>query len=126
MSAASNDDFDPTRRRTLKWLMLVAAALGVSRSFSSAAQVHWRSGEGQGYGTDPDLLKPPTQPWPLTLTAAQRAVAAVVLDVILPADAGAPAASAVGLVDFLDEWVSAPYPLQKSDATKLVPLLDAI
>jgi len=33
----------------------------------------------------------------------------VLCDLILPADAKSPSASAVGVVNFIDEWVSAPY-----------------
>jgi hypothetical protein len=71
----------------------------------------------QGYGTDPDLLKTfhPGEPWPLTLNDGQRLIAAALSDIILPADARSPSASAVGVVDFLDEWVSAPYPMQMQD-----------
>ena len=35
-------------------------------------------------------------------------------DIILPPDGGHPAASTVGVVDVLDEWVSAPYPDQQA------------
>ena len=34
---------------------------------------------------------------------------------ILPADAQGPAASSVGVPDFLDEWISAPYPGHDAD-----------
>ena len=36
-------------------------------------------------------------------------------DLIIPADATSPAASAVGVPDFIDEWISAPYPTQVRD-----------
>jgi hypothetical protein len=36
-------------------------------------------------------------------------------DLIIPADATSPSASAVGVIDFLDEWVSAPYEQQQQD-----------
>jgi hypothetical protein len=36
-------------------------------------------------------------------------------DCIIPADEVSPAASAVGVIDFIDEWVSAPYPKQRED-----------
>jgi hypothetical protein len=36
-------------------------------------------------------------------------------DLIIPADAQSPSASSVGVVDFLDEWVSAPYAQQLQD-----------
>ena len=34
---------------------------------------------------------------------------------IIPADAHSPSASAVGVVDFIDEWISAPYARQQQD-----------
>jgi hypothetical protein len=116
---------DPKRRATLKWMGVVMLAAGALGEFASAGQGH-RRGEAAGYGMDPNLGMPTRDPWPLTLTSRQRATAAAVLDVILPQDAAAPAASAVGLVDFLDEWVSAPYPEQRSDSSQIVPLLDDI
>lgn len=67
-----------------------------------------------GYGTDPDLVNP-SVPWPLTMTDAQLETAASLCDTILPADERSPAASAVGVPDFIDEWVSAPYPQQQAD-----------
>ncbi len=53
--------------------------------------------------------------WPLTLTAAERRLARILCDIMIPADDRSPSASAVGVVDFIDEWVSAPYPAQQSD-----------
>ena len=42
-------------------------------------------------------------------------VAAILADFILPATATAPSASSLGVPDFVDEWVSAPYPDQVKD-----------
>ena len=108
------------RRTTIKWMLA-----------ASAAWPAWRGAVGQprhgtvlrrplaapGYGTDPDLVTPHKRGefWPLTLTAAQRRLAAVLSDLIIPADEHSPSASAVGVVDFIDEWVSAPYPVQQRD-----------
>jgi hypothetical protein len=36
-------------------------------------------------------------------------------DVIIPADESSPSASAVGVPDFIDEWISSPYPAQAAD-----------
>lgn len=126
MSPTGIPDSGPTRRTTLKWLSLVAMSVGLSPGFASSAQGHQRRDAAAGYGRDPDLLAPPGQPWPLVLDERQRAAATAVLDVILPGDAAAPPASAVGLVDFLDEWVSAPYPQQQADAAQLIPLLEEL
>jgi hypothetical protein len=67
-----------------------------------------------GYGSDPNLLKP-SVPWPLTLTAGQRADLRIAADLMLPADDRSPSGSALGLDAFIDEWVSAPYPDQQRD-----------
>jgi hypothetical protein len=94
------------RRTTIKWVLAVAATASVP--VSAAAR---------GYGTDPDLQRiySPGELWPLTLTAQLRATAAALCDVIIPADAHSPSASTVGVVDFIDEWISAPYPRQQQD-----------
>jgi hypothetical protein len=70
-----------------------------------------------GYGTDPDLTKlyRPGDVWPLTLSPTQRRTAAALCNVILPDDGRSPNAESVGVVDFIDEWVSAPYPHQLED-----------
>lgn len=70
-----------------------------------------------GYGPDPDLIKAYEKGafWPLTLNAQQRQLAAALSDLIIPADEHSPSASAVGVVDFIDEWISAPYPKQRED-----------
>lgn len=67
-----------------------------------------------GYGVDPDVMNP-SVPWPLTLTDTQLEATSALCDTILPADDRSPAASAVGVPDFIDEWVSAPYPQQQAD-----------
>jgi hypothetical protein len=68
----------------------------------------------EGYGTDPNLLNPVT-PWHRTMTPHQLQLTAALSDLILPGTADAPAPSAIGIPDFVDEWVSAPYRDQRSD-----------
>lgn len=65
--------------------------------------------------SDPSLVQPVRCPWPLVLTAPELETATVLADVILPADEKSPSASAVGVPVFLNEWVSAPYPVQRKD-----------
>ncbi|MBF8185280.1 gluconate 2-dehydrogenase subunit 3 family protein [Nonomuraea sp. K274] len=65
-------------------------------------------GTPQGYGTDPNVVTPHT-PWPRTLSEHERALIAVLGDIILPGTADHPAPSAMGIADFIDDWVSAPY-----------------
>jgi hypothetical protein len=98
------------RRTTLAWLAAAAAVpiLPWPAEATAAPLV------ASGYGADPDLLHP-TVPWPRILTTAQLQTVALLCDFILPASADAPSASAVGVPDFIDEWVSAPYPVQTTD-----------
>ena len=103
------------RRTTIKWVITVGAAwplLGPRTAAANPAEAWHGASPGQGYGTDPNLLQvhKPGDVWPLTLTPEQRRLAAVLSDLIIPADEHSPSASAVGVVDFIDEWVSAPYP----------------
>jgi len=53
---------------------------------------------------DPDLLKKYAAGdlWPLTLTKEQRVTATALCDLIIPEDEQSPAASKVGVVDFID------------------------
>lgn len=106
------------RRTTIKW-MFAAAATVPSLRFALAGDAAARdvAANQAGYGTDPNLTQEwkPGGPWPLTLTDNARATAKALADLIIPADDVSPAASAVGVVDFIDEWVSAPYPQQRGD-----------
>lgn len=72
-----------------------------------------------GYGTDPDLVNP-VVPWARTMTEAQLRTTATLSDLILPEDEHSPSASAVGVPDFIDEWVSAPYPQQRDDRQRIL------
>jgi gluconate 2-dehydrogenase gamma chain len=63
---------------------------------------------------DPDLVNPQLL-WERILTAPELETVAAVCDMILPADERSPAPSKVGVHEFVDEWVSAPYPRQKED-----------
>lgn len=106
------------RRETIKW-MFAAAATAPSLQFAFAGDAAARdvAANQAGYGTDPDLVKEwkPGGPWPLTLSEGARLTTAALADLIIPADEVSPAASSVGIVDFIDEWISAPYPQQRGD-----------
>jgi hypothetical protein len=114
------------RRTTIKWMLAVAAATPgmhhTARAAEEAASAVAGPPAGQGYGTDPNLLEvyKPGELWPLTFTTGQRRTAKVLCDLIIPADATSPSASEVGVVDFLDEWISAPYEGQQKDRTVLL------
>jgi hypothetical protein len=104
------------RRTALTWIGVVGAATAVGAGVVVLGpKMGGEPEEGKGYGTDPKLAKPETAPWPRLLSDEELQAAAALSDFILPASGGAPAASAIGVPDFIDEWVSAPYPDQMKD-----------
>jgi hypothetical protein len=105
------------RRTAIKWVLAASAALQLpTPTFAAGAKA------GAGYGKDPDVLKiyQPDSLWPLTFDKSQRATATVLCDLIIPADERSPAASKVGVVEFLDEWISAPYPTSRKDRPVII------
>lgn len=113
------------RRDAIKWMMAAAStALLDPQLFGASAAEVAKSGAkpGVGYGTDPDLLKgyKPGDLWPLTFNDEQRNMAATLCDVILPADEKGPGARAVNVHEFIDEWISAPYPGHAEDRATVV------
>lgn len=111
------------RRTSIKWIMAAAAAMQSLQLQAGEAAARDVSPNQPGYGTDPNLVKEwkPGGPWPLTLNDQAKLTTAALCDLIIPADAKSPAASAVGVVDFLDEWISAPYPAQRADREIVLP-----
>ena len=105
------------RRTTIKWMFAAAATVPSLRPTFADEVARDVAANQAGYGTDPDLQKEwkPGGPWPLTLTESARETAKALCDLIIPADDVSPAASSVGVVEFIDEWISAPYPQQRSD-----------
>jgi hypothetical protein len=106
------------RREAIAWMLAATGATLLGRAGPSVPPGPDSGGTGRppgagwvGYGGDPDLLKDyhPGELWPLTFSPAERRCAGALCDVILPADGQSPAASAVGVPDFIDEWISAPY-----------------
>jgi len=110
------------RRTTLQWMLAASAAMPLVRVPAFGDEVPTLPPAASGYGSDPDLSKiyHPGDAWPLTLNEGQRRTVAALCDLIIPADARSPCASAVGVVDFLDEWVSAPYPQQREDGSMML------
>jgi hypothetical protein len=102
------------RRTSIKWVLAASAAWPLSAQHAARAD---SAPTARGYGTDPNLLAVyhPGELWPLTFTAAQRRLAGILADIIIPADEHSPSASSVGVVEFIDEWVSAPYPASQRD-----------
>lgn len=109
-----NDSLRVDRRTALKWVLAAGAALQLPAGIALAQET---AKSVSGYGKDPNLLKihQTGELWPLTLNESQRATATVLSDLIIPADDESPAASKVGVIDFIDEWISAPYPNNQRD-----------
>ena len=106
------------RRTSLKWVLTAAGTLPLGRlGLMPLSRAATGTREAKPYGTDPKLTEAYRSGdlWPLTFTSSQRQIATVLCDTIIPADATSPSASAVGVVDFIDEWISAPYPRQRED-----------
>lgn len=106
------------RRSVLKW---IGATLVVFPT------MEWKSFGADGPRartlSDPDLLAKykPGDLWPRTFTREELRTITALCDVIIPADDKSPAASKVGVPDFIDEWVSAPFPVQEADAKIIRP-----
>lgn len=104
-----------SRRTTLKWLAAAVMATPNYRQYRSArAQPIIYEPVSKGYGRDPDLNHP-IVPWSRTMTARQLQLTAFLADLILPGTDSTPAPSALRIQDFVDEWISAPYPQQQVD-----------
>jgi len=109
------------RRQAIKWVMTATAAASVAEigtfSFASAAET-----AAKGYGSDPKLNESynPGDLWPLTFIPEQRGTVAILCDLIIPADGRSPSASQLMVPDFIDEWISAPYPRQQEDRKIIV------
>ena len=119
----------PDRRTAIKWMLTAAASTTLLSRLGQGATTPTGASPGAapstsaapvtaaGYGSDPDLVKiyKPGDVWPLTLNDTQRATAAALCAVIIPADATSPSAAELAVHDFIDEWISAPYPDQAKD-----------
>ena len=87
---------------------LVAQAKPAPTAATPAASQPVRLSSGpRGTASDPDLLRP-KKDWPRKLNAAEMATLAALADMIIPADAKSPSASAVGAHHYINEYVSAP------------------
>lgn len=105
------------RREAIKWILAAGATLSVL----DGRRLDASTGKS-GYGTDPNLMQvyKPGDLWPLTFTREQHRAAAALCDVILPADDKSPSASQLKVPDFIDEWISAPYPNQQVDRRQIL------
>jgi Gluconate 2-dehydrogenase subunit 3 len=108
------------RRVAIRWMMTAVGSVALldHDAFAQAPVPP----SGAGYGVDPNLLKSykPGDLWPLAMDAKQRRTAAVLCDVIIPAEGDTPSASALHVHDFVNEWISAPYPAHQRDRVLIV------
>lgn len=98
-----------TRREAVQRMLAAAATISLldAKSFGVPSLP-------TSIGTDPNL-RAKIIPWNRVLTESELLTVTALCDLIIPADDKSPAASAVGVPDFIDEWVSAPYPQQVAD-----------
>lgn len=121
-----------SRREALRRAGLMSLSTGLPFGFTACAEqgpAEWSmamldSIDAPGYGTDPNLIHPAPAPWPRTLTDHQRETFSVLADILIPAETDLPSASEVGVVDVLDEWISAPYPDQQMHRALLLSGID--
>jgi Gluconate 2-dehydrogenase subunit 3 len=106
------------RREAIKWMLAASATVSLLNFKSFGAG----SVSAVGYGADPDLMKDYQSGdlWQLTFTNDQRRAVTALCDVIIPADEKSPSAGSVGVPDFIDEWISAPYPNQQADRKEIL------
>ena len=123
-SPQSADSRRLDRRSAIKWMLTATASVALMERASMAAE--GAPTVGVGYGTDPDLVKiyKPGDVWALTFTDPQRRTATALCDAIIPADDKSPAASKVGVPDFIDEWISSPYDETAKDRPVITEGLD--
>jgi len=107
------------RRTAVKWMLTAAATAALLPAClpGDGPPASATPAAAEGYGTDPDLVRDyhPGDLWPLTLTDAQRGAAAALCGLIIPADDRSPGAADLQVQDFIDEWISAPYPAHADD-----------
>lgn len=116
------------RRAAVKWVMAAMTASAFDWQLAEAqrpvataspARTTPRKLRGpRGTSTDPDLLNP-VVPWTRRLTRTEMVTVTALCDTIIPADERSPSASAVGVPAFINEWVSAPFPAQQADLTRV-------
>ena len=116
------------RRTAIKWMLAASAAVALTERSLFAAPATPATPGTKGYGTDPFLNQEYQAGafWPLTLNDTQRRTAAALCAIIIPAEGTVPSAADLRVHDFIDEWISAPYPDQKKDRAIVLPGLEWI
>lgn len=107
-----------TRQHSIKWILAATSAMSALE-----AQEGFFKEFDKGYGSDPNLINSKVT-WDLIMTKEQLSIAHALCELIIPADEFSPSASDVGVPDFINEWVSAPYPQQQGHKNQILPFLD--
>jgi len=105
-------NLSPNRRRVLKFMAIVGTSATYLNNYPlTEANAQTKQ---KGYGQDVDVNNPVVT-WDKRLTPNQIKSLDVIGDLIIPTDDQSPSASHLKITDFVDEWVSAPYPEQEQD-----------
>ncbi|HEV8151103.1 MAG TPA: gluconate 2-dehydrogenase subunit 3 family protein [Gemmatimonadales bacterium] len=116
------------RRDALKAMAAAVAALPIlgqtpaqgppAQGTPMTSQTQTPPARASGTSWDPDLLHP-KKDWPRKLSATELLTLSVLCDTIIPADAKSPAATAVGVPAWINEYVSAPGDGQQRDLIRV-------
>jgi len=107
-----------SRRSVFKLIAAASAAAAIAPHHAAAKPPAPDSNPARNLLTDPDFNEP-VSPWSRPLIASELATLTALVDLILPADEQSPAASAIGVPDFLNEWIGAPYEKNIEDCAAL-------
>ena len=99
-----------SRRDAIKWITTAAAGTAAAAKAAPTETEPSPPAYPSRYVLhDPDYSKPYVCPWDKVMSPDELKATAALADIILPKDANGPAASEVGIADFMNEWISAPY-----------------
>jgi hypothetical protein len=108
------------RRTAVRWMAAVAASFASCTSLTPGRlPVAPPVGRAALTASDPDLFSAAPW-WDRTLTTEQLRTVRALCDVIIPRDDQSPSAGEVGVADFIDEWISAPYEPQRAHRARIL------
>ena len=117
------EKLSPNRRRVLQLMAVAGASAAYLNNYpNSSAKAQTKQ---KGYGQDVDVNNPVVT-WDKTLNSNQLTNLTVIGDLIIPTDDKSPSASHLNITDFVNEWVSAPYPEQEKDREAIVNGLERL
>lgn len=105
------------RRKVLQMMAIGGASAAYLQGYPHMAAK--AQSNSKGYGQDVDVNNPVVT-WDKTLNNNQLKNLVVIGDLIIPADDNSPSASYLDITDFINEWVSAPYPDQQADRKTII------